>query len=214
MWGGSGKSSSEETRGAHLLVTCRVIFNWEQESQTEASTLGLRKRPPGGLEEITPESKRKAFEERGACLSCRTASCNADVSTRTYNLKAGESKQGGGSEWESIPGGVSEQTVKHGSHRECLMYIKMRVMKGRGKSRAKRQSLKGSKTRVRFGGCVVVTRMLFSSLNLDCFRWGRTRNNHKWNSWITVRLQLRYVEGIFTGATECFFSIEWGFRGQ
>ena len=37
---------------------------------------------------------------------------------------------------------------------ECLMFIKMRVIKGIGKSRGKSQSPKGSKTRVCFfGGC-------------------------------------------------------------
>ena len=37
---------------------------------------------------------------------------------------------------------------------ECLMFIKMRVIKGIGKSKGKRQSPKGSKTRVCFfGGC-------------------------------------------------------------
>ena len=37
---------------------------------------------------------------------------------------------------------------------ECLMFIKMRVIKGIGKSKGKRQSPKGSKTRVWFfGGC-------------------------------------------------------------
>ena len=53
---------------------------------------------------------------------------------------------------------------------ECLMFIKMRVIKGIGESRGKRQSLKVSKIRVCFLGGVVVTRMLFSSLNLKCFR--------------------------------------------
>ena len=53
---------------------------------------------------------------------------------------------------------------------ECLMFIKMRVIKGIGESRGKRQSLKVSKTRVCFWEGVVVTRMLFSSLNLKCFR--------------------------------------------
>ena len=50
------------------------------------------------------------------------------------------------------------------------MFIKMRVIKGIGESRGKRQSLKVSKTRVCFWEGVVVTRMLFSSLNLKCFR--------------------------------------------
>ena len=53
---------------------------------------------------------------------------------------------------------------------ECLMFIKMGVIKAIGKSRGKRQSPKGSKTRVCFLGGVVVTRMLFSSLKLKRFR--------------------------------------------
>ena len=47
---------------------------------------------------------------------------NTDVSVRTSKLRVEESKQGRGNEY-SIPGDISEKSVKHGSHTESLQMV-------------------------------------------------------------------------------------------
>ena len=87
---------------------------------------------------------------RGFVLCTEQHLADTEVSVRMSKLRVAERKQGRGNEY-SIPGDISEKTVKHGSHRR-VMFIKMRVIKGIGKSRGKRQSPKGQRQESVFWG--------------------------------------------------------------
>ena len=59
---------------------------------------------------------------RGFVLYTEQHLADTEVSVRTSKLRVAESKQGRGNEC-SIPGDISEKSVKHGSHTESLQMV-------------------------------------------------------------------------------------------